>query len=270
MVNKKKQRFPAWGLLIVKGLAFYTLCTLSFIAASTITTGFASAVKDHLSMTLAVVLTALLILLFSRSETVGLKVSGVIPGKSTFPRFFCGYLIGLAMAFGQACIVMGFGHVHLRLVADLTIIRVFGSFALYLLAALREELVFRSYALTSLRMSLGPVAALSIITVIFILEHVAAGMPVGMAIIGSGMGGLLFGYAALKTKGLALPLGLHSAWNFGQWALAFKAGPGIWQAETGHASTVDAQSIGMIAFVLIMAITMAGIHFFYRKQNMGV
>lgn len=30
-----------------------------------------------------------------------------------------------------------------------------------------------------------------------------------MAIIGSGFGGLLFGIAALRTKGLALPIGLH-------------------------------------------------------------
>lgn len=265
MVNEKKHHFSARILPIGKVLAFYTLCTLAFIAATAITTGFASAVKDHLSMTLAVVLTVLLILLFSRSEKIGLRTSGIVPGSASGPRFICGYIIGLAMALGQACIVMSFGHVHLKLVADLTLIQVFGYFALYLLVALREELVFRSYALTSLKRSLGHRVGLSIITAIFILEHVAAGMPIGTAIIGSGMGGLLFGYAALKTKGLALSLGLHSAWNFGQWVLGFKMGPGIWQAETGRVSTVDVGSIGMIAFVLMMTITISGIYFFYKK-----
>ncbi|HJP63657.1 MAG TPA: hypothetical protein VJ844_09460, partial [Mucilaginibacter sp.] len=76
----------------------------------------------------------------------------------------------------------------------------------------------------------------------------------------------LFGYAALKTKGLALPLGLHSAWNFGQWMLGFKGGPGIWQAVTVSAFTTDVQNIGLAAFVLLIVISMIGIHFFYKSK----
>ena len=42
--------------------------------------------------------------------------------------------------------------------------------------------------------------------IIFILEHILGGTPIGMSIIGVGLGGVLFSIAALKTKGLALPL----------------------------------------------------------------
>lgn len=217
-------------------------------------------------MVLATVATFLLIVVFSRIEKITLKTSGVVPGKATMSRFVAGYLIGLDMALGQACTVVGFGHVHLKRVPHLTILQLLISFGLYLLVALREELVFRSYALTRLKVSLGPVAGLFFIIVIFILEHVAAGMPPGMAIIGSGTGGLLFGYAALKTKGLALPLGLHSAWNFGQWMLGFKGGAGIWQAETDHAFTRSVQNTGLAAFVLATAISVIGLHFFYKSK----
>ncbi|MES2378692.1 MAG: type II CAAX endopeptidase family protein [Bacteroidota bacterium] len=254
------------GLAIARVLLFYGLSTLFFIAATALTTKVASNLKDQLSMVLAILVTFLLIVLFSRMENMSLKAVGVIPGKASLSRFFGGYLIGLAMAFGQASIVMGFGHFQLKPVVHLSIIPILSSFLLFLLAALREELVFRSYALTRLKVSLGPTACMSIITVIFILEHVATGMPLVTAIVGSGMGALLFCYAALRTKGLALPLGLHGAWNFGQWMLGFKGRPGIWQAMTDHAFAAQVQTIGLAAFVLVIAVSIIGIHYFYKSK----
>lgn len=34
--------------------------------------------------------------------------------------------------------------------------------------------------------------------------------------------------AAVASNGLALPIALHAAWNFGSWALGDKGGPGLW------------------------------------------
>ncbi|HJP62461.1 MAG TPA: hypothetical protein VJ844_03420, partial [Mucilaginibacter sp.] len=102
-------------------------------------------------MGLAIAATFLLIVLFCRIERTTLKASGVIPGRTSISRFLCGYIIGLFMALGQACIVMGFGHFHLKLVVNISALQIFSFFLLFLLAALREELVFRSYALTSLK-----------------------------------------------------------------------------------------------------------------------
>ena len=66
--------------------------------------------------------------------------------------------------------------------------------------ACREELVFRSYSLRSLGYSLTPIIALIIITVIFILEHVVSGMTWKMAMLGSGAGGILFGFSSVENK----------------------------------------------------------------------
>ena len=91
-------------------------------------------------------------------------------------------------------------------------------------------MAFRGYALWNSNYAIGPWKALLIVTFIFILEHIAGGMTAGQAIAGAGAGALLFGIAALRTKGLALPIGLHAAWNFGQWLLGFKDEPGLWHA----------------------------------------
>src|SRR4051812_17004818 len=89
---------------------------------------------------------------------------------------------------------------------------------------------------------------------IFILEHIASGMTLKMAITGSGSGGVLFGLSALKTKGLALPLGLHSAWNFGQWSMGFKNKPGIWATVVEKGYETRTEHIGLAAFVLVMVL----------------
>jgi len=266
MVNKKHLRA---GRLITMGrvLLFYILCSMSFIAATAVTNNITAAIKDHLSFVLAILATLLLIVLFSRLGKVTLKSSGLIPGKASTSRFFCGYLVGLGMAIGQALILISFGRVHLAHVSHQAFVHIISFILLFLLAALREELVFRSYALTELKISLGSACALTIITIIFILEHVAAGEPLITAIVGSGMGGLLFGYAALKTRGLALPLGLHSAWNFGQWMLGFKGMPGIWRVITDEADDSGTPYLGLAAFVLVMTLSLLGLYLFYRNNN---
>ncbi|HTI60782.1 type II CAAX endopeptidase family protein [Mucilaginibacter sp.] len=265
MVNKKHFR-PGQITTVGRVLLFYILCSLSFIAATAFTNHITTGIKDHLSFVLAVPATLLLIVLFARMGKITLRSTGVIPGKATAARFFCGYLVGLSMAAGQALILISFGQVHLALIPHQAIIRVMLFIILFLLAALREELVFRSYALTDLRVSVGPVCALAIITILFILEHIAAGEPLITAIVGSGMGGLLFGYAALKTRGLALPLGIHSAWNFGQWMLGFKGMPGIWRVLSGDAHNNGTPYIGLAAFALVMALGLFGFHLFYGKN----
>jgi membrane protease YdiL (CAAX protease family) len=105
---------------------------------------------------------------------------------------------------------------------------------------------------------------LTILTAVFILEHVIGGMTWKMAIIGSGLGGILFGVAALKTKGLALPFGLHSAWNFGQWAVGFKNKPGIWNAVVAKGYERKTENISLTAFVVVMLLAIIGIILFHK------
>jgi len=131
---------------------------------------------------------------------------------------------------------LGFGHLRFVFLPGTTALQIIIPFLLYFFVACREELVFRSYFLRRLDYSFPSPFALLVMVVVFIAEHVLAGMEWKMAVIGSGLGGLLFGVAALKTRGLALPIGLHSAWNFGQWMVGFKNKGGVWRAvvEKGY------------------------------------
>jgi len=260
--------FSQPGYTIGRVLLFYTVSVVILLFTSRLAKELPAKVAEQFSMLLASVLTFLLIFLFAKWERIDLTAVGVIPGGKSIKRFVGGYAIGLTMAVMQALIVLTFGNLRLNLNSHLSISEFSSSSLLFLLVACREELAFRSYALRSLNYVVKSVPALLIITVIFVCEHVLAGMSWKMAIIGSGLGGALFGASALKTKGLALPFGLHSAWNFGQWMMGFKNKPGVWQAVVEKGYEARTENIGLAAFALAMILAILGIFIFYKGEKM--
>ena len=234
---------------------------------SRLTKSIAPELADLSSLVFASLLTFLLVYLFTRWEKLRLNDVGVVPGKSTIQRFVVGYVIGLSMSAIQALTVFGFGHLQLTIVPNITAQQIILPLSLYLFVACREELVFRSYSLRSLDYSFSSAVALLSITVIFVLEHVVAGMTWKMAAIGSGLGGILFGLSALKTKGLALPLGLHGAWNFGQWMVGFKNKAGVWTAVVEKGYERETENVSLVAFSLVMLLAITGIVLFYKRKS---
>jgi membrane protease YdiL (CAAX protease family) len=264
-INKSApKKKPVYTILRV--LLFYLCSVLILMFTSRLTKSLSVNIADLASIFIAAILSFILVVLFTRWEKLNLADVGVVPGKQTIARFIAGYFIGLLMAVIQALTVFGFGHLRLVL-SNASILQIVLPFLLYFFVACREELVFRSYALRSLDNSFTAVFALSVITILFILEHVAAGMTWKMAVIGSGLGGILFGIAALKTKGLALPLGLHSAWNFGQWAVGFKNKPGIFEAINEKGYEVQNETISLVTFALVMILAIISILLFYKIKT---
>lgn len=68
---------------------------------------------------------------------------------------------------------------------------------------------------------------------------------------GTAAGSLLFGMAAVATDGLAVPVGVHAVWNFGEWALGGKdvrlAGPGLWAVAAPAPARSAAGTVAYLA-----------------------
>jgi|SRR5579884_1102690 len=139
--------------------------------------------------------------------------------------------------------------------------------AVFLLLATREELAFRGYPLRKLASELNPVAAQLIVAALFAIEHAISGASWSNAILGAGMGSVVFGMAALATRGLAMPIGLHAAYNFGDWASGGKGDNGIWQVEVAPGFDHQAQIVSMSAYVGVMAIAAATIWWWGHRTN---
>ncbi|UWX61795.1 CPBP family intramembrane metalloprotease [Chryseobacterium oranimense] len=236
----------------VKVLLFYACTIVILISTSQLTKDLSTPEGNLLSIFTAASATFFLTCLFVKWDKIKLSDIGLKPGILTLKRLFYGFITGLLLAIFQALVVMAFGHLKLMLTPNFNWGTIIFSLFFYLLIAVREELVFRSYLLRTLDNKFKATFALSVMIILFILEHSLSGMSWKMAIIGSGLGGLLFGVAALKTRGIALPIALHTAWNFGQWMTGFKNQSGIWNAVVDKGYEIQTENIGLAAFVLLM------------------
>jgi membrane protease YdiL (CAAX protease family) len=254
-----------WPYTLGRVLLFCLSCAILLAASSGFTKGLQTIWAQVISVAIAGVGAFLLTIIFVRWERLTLRDIGVLPGRQTILHLFTGLFIGLILAILQPLIVLIVGHVSLvrSPVSGLTIII---NLLLYVAVACREEIAFRGYPLRRLNMAMGFWAAMLIVAAVFIIEHIVGGAGWLQAVLGPGTGALLFGLAALKTKGIALPVGLHAAWNFGQWALGFKNEAGIYKVVIEKGYEVREEYIGWCSYLIVMGLGVM-ILYYWKKRD---
>jgi membrane protease YdiL (CAAX protease family) len=113
--------------------------------------------------------------------------------------------------------------------------------AMMLVSVVGEELMFRGYAFRQLTALGGPTLALMVTSVAFGCYHLVGrpywAMGAFFVVATAALGGLVFGYASIRSGGLVLPIGVH--WG-GNWAMVglfgFQTAPGsgpsaVWTTE---------------------------------------
>ena len=91
--------------------------------------------------------------------------------------------------------------------------------------------------------------------------------PQRSSLLGTGTGSVLFGMAAIATRGLPVPIGLHAAWNLGAWALGDKQYPGLWEIVIEESSQPAAGTVGALAYFGVLGFATLGFWFLYRRQS---
>lgn len=253
-------------LTLIRVVLFCLLCAIVLATFSGLTKNFLTEWKQHLLLIITIAITYCFTILFVKWERLQLKDVGVVASNMTLKKVIIGFGIGLFMTLLQLAFVVLSGHYKIILSPSISFYTIIFYLALYILVAIREELAFRGYPLFSLNHRFGLWTAQIIILIIFSLEHVAGGMTWFQAFLGAGTGALLFGFAALKTNGIALPIGLHAAWNFGQWCLGFKKETGLFHGimEKGFENVVERN--GWISYLVIMTVAVV-IFYFYKPKN---
>jgi len=80
-----------------------------------------------------------------------------------------------------------------------------------------EELIFRSFIINGLKLLTKSTAlALIVSSILFSIGHWFNEGSTILSAVSSFIGGLMYGYAFIKTQKLWLPFGLHFTWNFFQ------------------------------------------------------
>ena len=208
-----------------------------------------------------------LTMLFVRWEGLPLESVGAGPRRGSLLRFAFGFLIGLVLVAVYASISAAAGHVWWIRAPGTGFAATLMSLLTYVALSCREELGFRGYPLLRLKGPFGVWGAQIIVALAFAAEHMAGGLPLSRAILGAGVGSLMFGMAAITTRGLAVPIGLHAAWNFGDWILGGKGSPGLWQVVVEEGQQQRAQFVGTIGYLAVMSLATIAFWMWYRPKT---
>jgi len=138
--------------------------------------------------------------------------------------------------------------------------------------ALMEEIAFRSYTFLKLKKVFGLRITQVIIAVAFALYHIIQGWGYQIAFLGPGIWAFVFGLAAVWSKGIALPTGIHVALNLIQQLIGMKGGASesVWlltlPENVSDAAIARAQTWGIITQVLVLVAAIICTEIYIRKK----
>ena len=159
-----------------------------------------------------------LICIKTRKESlsdVGLKLNLL-----WFKHFFAGTFAGMTMMFAIVALVCLVGGVTFELDPQRSLQVLSYGFYLFLLGSLVEEILHRGFIFQRLIDGIGVWGAQLLIASLFAFGHWGNPGIQGTTQIFSSidlfLASLVFGLAYIKTRSLALPIGLHLGWNWAQ------------------------------------------------------
>jgi membrane protease YdiL (CAAX protease family) len=205
--------------------------------------------------------------LFVQWDGVTLADVGATPDRGSPRRLLVGFLIGSCIVGSWALICAASGYVRWSFQAAAGGSSALVALAAYLALACREELSFHGYPLRQLQRICGVWSGQVFVAIVFALEHRLGGSPWLQVIFGAFVGSLLFGMASIATRGLGVPIGVHTAWNFGTWLLGMKGQGGVWLQFVEPENEWSAEVFGMVAYVAVLGIATFLFWIYFRRAS---
>jgi hypothetical protein len=194
--------------------------------------------KAHASLIPGPLASGLLLLiptaLCLRLERAPLRSVGLDLGRRWFGEAALGTALGIGLILLTALVIFAFGGLHFERNPAGSWSTLLAGAWLYLGVALSEELTFRGYAFQRLVRGMGEWPAQLLLAGLFALAHWSnpgmTGVTRAWASLNIGMAAIFLGLALLKTRSLALPIGIHLGWN---WAQGLLLGFGVSGTTSG-------------------------------------
>lgn len=221
--------------------------------------------------TLAALFTTMLFLQFDRKKLadIGLRLN-----SGTVLRFISGVLVGILIMGTMALAVMHWTDVTIQWNQNSSGLHFLLMTAPLLPLAYMEELGFRAYPLVILREKTGIRTSLIITAVLFALYHIANGWSVAGSFYGPAVWGLIFGLAALYSKGIALPTGIHYAANLTTAAFGVAGNTiSIWTVEGSANTAVSTGNVDWLAIIpsiVLLVFAIICIELYIRRERAGL
>ena len=213
-----------------------------------------------------------LIRIFLRAERRSFADIGLVLQRGTLPRFAVGIAIGTAFIAVALIALVSLTDLELRRNPVPIDARLWlGGLVVIALFAFMEELAFRSYAYLRLDRAYGFWVAQLVAAVVFALYHLVGGWSLYLSFMGPFVWAFVFGLAAIRSGGIAMPTGIHVALNVLQGVTGLKGDKGsfwILGRDEGHALNAAAAegTVGALFQLAVLAGALAASWYFSRRK----
>ena len=179
--------------------------------------------RHGLGIWMGVLLVSLASYICVRIEGRSFGSLGLLPGRRWLLEFLAGTLGGILLILVTALLVQGLNGFHWVRAADVGARQLLYAAWMFLGVAFNEEIMSRGYPFQRLVEGAGPWVGQLVFAAIFAVGHWGNpgmhGATKAWATLNIGLAAILLGFCYLRTRGLALPIGVHLGWNWAQGSL---------------------------------------------------
>ncbi len=214
---------------LLKSLGFIIFFIVLLVICGLIRTAFPSLYNMLIYGTLGSFAGFLAVWVFLKPEKKPFSTVGLIWEKQTGFRFILGIIIGTILFTAMLFTLLFFSELTLQFHTNAFDWKVIFVYLPILPLALMEEIGFRSYPMVKMNKAFGIWTSQIIIAIAFGAYHILNGWTVLSSIAGPFVWAFVFGLAAVWSRGIAMPTGIHFALNLLQNLVGIKSNKGaIW------------------------------------------
>lgn len=195
------------------------------------------------------------------------------PKPKSMRDFTLGLLLGVGSFAIHVAIVSTFaGPIRFEMVPTVGALAAVIFFMRFLSTSCMEEIGFHGLTLQRMASKWGVWTSVCITAIAFGLSHLLYGWDIQTIALGVIPGGLLWGMSAITTKGVAMPIGLHAAWNFASWTAGNRAETGLLKMIVAEEALESTRRVGTISYLMIfglMTLTFWFVHMKNTRHNQG-
>jgi uncharacterized protein len=208
--------------------------------------------------------------IFIKAEKKSFAEYNLVWKKNTALKFFRGLAIGIASYTLITLILIVFAELKIQKNPEAISPWIWFSYLAILPASLMEEIAFRSYPFLKLNKAFGLRLTQVVVLIAFALEHVVLGWNFLGAFLGPGIWAVIFGIAAIRSKGIALPTGIHVGLNLIQSIIGGSRGvESFWLSSQDESSSNNAVNLITRILVLLTGVLLTEFHLRKLKEENG-
>jgi hypothetical protein len=179
--------------------------------------------RHGLGIWMGVLLGALASYLCVRLEGRSFSSLGFLPGRRWLLECLAGTIGGILLILVTALLVQGLGGFHWERGTQVGARQLLAAAWLFLGVAFNEEILARGFPFQRLVEGAGTWVGQLVFAALFALGHWGNpgmhGATRAWATLNIGLAAILLGFCYLRTRSLALPIGVHLGWNWAQGSL---------------------------------------------------